>query len=159
MVTKFCRCVPLHIGCIILAGTAIIIGVGLLILSGGRWGEIFTGIFIIITFTPLLIGSIKNNEKLVFLNLVLYLVLIVIMIGFGTIAIVRIETFEPGFANNCATMPKELHRLHSTCDELKSVAIGISAGMNFSASFLGIYFCVCIYSFYKKLKGVDAVLD
>ena len=164
MLSKFYCCAPLRIGCIILSVLAIIVGVGILVVSEGRfWTSFFgqhlysivLGIFLLITFTPLLFGAIKNNANAVMLSLVLYLFTIIIMIVTGIMAMVRIETFESGFVKNCTTMGNVLDELHMTCDELKSRSTEIVAGANFSYCFLGIYYCICIYSFYKELKGGD----
>ena len=152
MLSKCCCCVPLRTGSLIMAILGILGGIGFFALSGGEWAYIIQGIFYLLAYGPLLFGALKYNEKAVLVSLAITALSIAIGIIFCIIAIANIETIVPQFANDCASIIDELHRMNLTCDQYKSATIGIAAGSFIIGSLLNVYFWICNYSFYKELK-------
>ena len=164
MLSKCCCCVPLRTGSIILAVLGILGGVGLFVGSQGFWYNIVLGVVYIIGYPALLFGAIKYNDKAVLVSLVCTAIIIVIGTVFGIIIIASTETLIPELANNCASTVDVSTNggngqidFSGVCDALKNVArittIVVAAVIFFSSALLNIYFWICIYSFYKELKG------
>jgi len=152
MLSKCCCCIPLRTGSLILAILGILGGIGMFAQSRGQWASIVQGIFYLLAYGSLLFGALKYNEKAVLISLVLTALSIALGIVITIISIANIESIVPQFANNCASIIDELHRIGLTCDQFKSTTIGITAGTFIAASLLNVYFWICNYSFYKDLK-------
>ena len=84
-------------------------------------------------------------------NLVITGLCIALGIIICIIAIANIEIFAPQLANDCAGLIVD-GRMNVNCDDVKSAAIGVTAGVFIIGSLLNAYFWICNYSFYKELK-------
>ena len=151
MLSKCCCCIPLRTGSLILAILGILCGIGTVAQYREQWGGIIQGIFYLLAYGSLLYGALKYNEKAVLTSLVITGLSIALGIIICIIAIANIETFNPQLANNCAGLIVD-GRMYVNCDDVKSAAIGLTAGVFIIGSILNAYFWICNYSFYKELK-------
>ena len=167
MLSKCCCCVSLRVGSIILGVLGLIGGliymlvgtgvVGFASSDGGggiAWFYIICGLLCLIAYGALLFGAIKYNGNAVRVYLVSSAICIVIGVLFGVIVLASIKssdpvTSDPVFADDCASVPLT----KSECDMLKAVTIGMKANQLVISTLFGVYFWICIYSFYKELKS------
>lgn len=148
MLSKFCCCVPLRNGSIVLAILGILGGILYLATSQGESHKIVWGIFLLLVYGSLLYGALSYNKNAVLVCLVFEGMTIVLGIIFGILAIASIDTLVPQLENNCADI---IDKGGLTCDQFK-FALFTTAGVFIAGSLLNIYFWICIYSFYKELK-------
>ena len=155
MLSKCCCCIPLRTGSLIFAIMGIVSGIGTVALYSAhiveQWGAIIQGIFYLLGYGSLLYGALKYNEKAVLLSLVITGLSIALGIIICIIAFANIETFNPLLANDCAGLAVD-GQMYVNCDEVKSVAIGLTAAAAIIGSLINVYFWICNYSFYKELK-------
>ena len=135
MLSKCCFWVPLRTGSILIAILGLLIAIATLVYSGGSWLYIILGSYYLIAEATLLFGAITCNKRAMLVYLVCSAIFPFIDIVFGIIAIISIDTI----------IPDEYLNIYK--DPIAMTVVFCVAG-----SLMNIYFWLCNYSFYKKLK-------
>ena len=158
MFTKCCCCVPLRVGCMVLAVIGLMGAVGLIISGHSNWSNVVYGIFNIVPYAALLLGAIQNNHTAILFYLVLEAIAVILGIVFGVIVVAASTAIlTTGLDVNCSQLNQlsgqHLNLSAQDCNEVKAGAIGIIAATFWISALLNMYFWACVYSFYKELKS------
>ena len=158
MLKKCCCCVPLRVGCMVLAVIGLMGAVGVIINGYSNWSNVVYGIFNIVPYAALLLGAIQNNQTAILFYLVLEAIAVILGIVFGVIVVAATSAIlTTELDDDCSQHTKFLHiNINSNsldCDEAKASVIGILATTFWITSLVNVYFWACVYSFYKELKS------
>ena len=152
MFTKCCCCVPLRVGCMVLAVIGLMGAVGLIISGHSNWSNVVYGIFNIVPYAALLLGAIQNNHTAILFYLVLEAIAVILGIIFGVIVVAGATAILTGL-QDCSQLDQDMNLSTQDCNAAKAGAIGIIAATFWISALLNMYFWACVYSFYKEVKS------